>query len=70
MRRGERTALNKISKKLAAYFIISFLVLETILMMYLHQNIIHTRVDEEYSRLLATGSNHRNVLIDYYTNGI
>ena len=68
MRRGERTALNKISKKLAAYFIISFLVLETILMMYLHQNIIHTRVDEEYSRLLATGSNHRNVLIDYYSD--
>ncbi|ARD47546.1 HAMP domain-containing sensor histidine kinase [Sporosarcina sp. P33] len=60
--------MNKISKKLAAYFIISFLVLETILMMYLHQNIIHTRVDEEYSRLLATGSNHRNVLIDYYSD--
>ncbi|MGN7387466.1 sensor histidine kinase [Sporosarcina sp. SAFN-015] len=59
--------MNKISKKLAAYFIISFLVLETVLMMYLHQNIVHTRVDEEYSRLLATGSNHRNVLIDYYS---
>ena len=60
--------MNKISKKLAAYFIISFLALETILMMYLHQNILHTRVDEEYSRLLATGSNHRNVLIDNYSN--
>ncbi|WOV86506.1 HAMP domain-containing sensor histidine kinase [Sporosarcina oncorhynchi] len=59
--------MNKISKKLAAYFIISFLVLETILMMYLHQNIVHTRVDEEYARLLATGSNHRNVLIDNYS---
>lgn len=60
--------MNKISKKLAAYFIISFLVLETVLMMYLHQNIVHTRVDEEYSRLLATGSNHRNVLIDHYSD--
>src|SRR5690606_10549397 len=68
MRRGERTAMNKISKKLAAYFIISFLVLETVLMMYLHQNIVHTRVDEEYFRLLATGSNHRNVLIDHYSD--
>lgn len=60
--------MNKISKKLAAYFIISFLVLETVLMMYLHQNIVHTRVDEEYFRLLATGSNHRNVLIDHYSD--
>lgn len=60
--------MNKISKKLAAYFIISFLVLESVLMMYLHQNIVHTRVDEEYSRLLASGSNHRNVLIDYYSD--
>ncbi|WP_203247665.1 sensor histidine kinase [Sporosarcina beigongshangi] len=59
--------MNKISKKLAAYFIVSFLVLETVLMMYLHQNIIHTRVDEEYARLLASGSNHRNVLIDHYS---
>ena len=60
--------MNKISKKLAAYFITSFLVLETVLMMYLHQNIVHTRVDEEYSRLLASGSNHRNVLIDHYSD--
>ncbi|WP_432359805.1 ATP-binding protein [Sporosarcina sp. UB5] len=60
--------MNKISKKLAAYFIISFLVLETMLMMYLHQNIVHTRIDEEYFRLLATGSNHRNVLIDHYSD--
>ncbi|WP_262173210.1 ATP-binding protein [Saccharococcus sp. Marseille-Q5394] len=60
--------MNKISKKLAAYFIISFLVLESVLMMYLHQNIVHTRVDEEYSRLLASGANHRNVLIDYYSD--
>ncbi|PIC64874.1 two-component sensor histidine kinase [Sporosarcina sp. P13] len=60
--------MNKISKKLAAYFISTFLILETILMIYLHQNIIHARVDEEYSRLLASGSNHRNVLEDYYSD--
>lgn len=59
--------MNKISKKLAASFVITFLILETVLMMYLHQSIVHTRVDEEYSRLLATGSNHRNVLIDHYS---
>ncbi|WP_318616786.1 HAMP domain-containing sensor histidine kinase [Sporosarcina sp. YIM B06819] len=60
--------MNKISKKLAAYFTVSFLVLETVLMMYLHQNIIHSRVDEEYSRLLMSGSNHRNVLKDHYSD--
>ncbi|WP_338657067.1 ATP-binding protein (plasmid) [Sporosarcina psychrophila] len=60
--------MNRISKKLAAYFIISFLVLETVLMMYLHQNIVHTRVDEEYSRLLTSGSNHRNILKDHYSD--
>lgn len=59
--------MQKISTKLTAYFIIAFLVLETVLMVYLHQNIIHARVDEEYSRLLASGSNHRNVLEDHYS---
>ena len=48
--------MHKISTKLAAYFIVAFLVLETVLMIYLHQNIIHARVDEEYARLLASGS--------------
>lgn len=59
--------MHKISTKLAAYFIIAFLVLEAILMIYLHQNIIHAREDEEYARLLASGSNHKNVLEDNYS---
>ncbi len=59
--------MHKISTKLAAYFIITFLLLETVLMVYLHQNIIHARVDEEFSRLLASGSNHRNVLANHYS---
>ncbi|XKI12934.1 histidine kinase [Sporosarcina sp. ANT_H38] len=56
------------SIKLAAYFFVSVLIMETILMFYLHQNIIHTRVEEEYARLLASGSNHRDVLEDNYSN--
>lgn len=36
-------------------------------MIYLHQNIIHAREEEEYARLLASGSNHRNVLEDNYS---
>ncbi len=59
--------MNKISTKLAASFIISFLIMDTLLMVYLHQTITHARVDEELDRLLKTGSNHRNVLEDNYT---
>ena len=36
-------------------------------MTYLHQNIIHTRVEEEFSRLLSNGANHRDVLIENYS---
>ncbi|WP_025785356.1 cell wall metabolism sensor histidine kinase WalK [Sporosarcina sp. D27] len=59
--------MNKISTKLAASFIISFLIMDTLLMVYLHQTITNARVDEELDRLLKTGSNHRNVLEDNYT---
>lgn len=58
--------MNKISTKLAASFIISFLIMDTVLMVYLHQTITHARVEEELSRLLKTGSNHRDVLEDNY----
>ncbi len=42
--------------------------MELSLMTYLHQNIIHTRVDEEFSRLLSNGANHRDILIENYSN--
>lgn len=42
-------------------------ILELLLMFYLHRNIIHTRIEEEFSRLLAYGANHRDVLIDNYS---
>ncbi len=59
--------MNKISTKLAAAFIISFLIMDTLLMVYLHQTITHARIDEELDRLLETGSNHRDVLEDNYS---
>lgn len=59
--------MNKISTKLAASFIISFLIMDTLLMVYLHQTITHERINEEIDRLLKTGSNHRDVLEDNYT---
>lgn len=60
--------MNRISTKLTSYFFISVLIMETTLMLYLHQNIIHSRIDEEFSRLIATGSNHRDVLTEYYSD--
>lgn len=60
--------MHKISTKLTFYFFITVLIMETSLMFYLHQAIIHSRIDEELSRLIATGSNHRDVLIEYYSD--
>ena len=42
--------------------------METVFIFYLHQNIIQTRVQEEFSKLLASGSNHRDVLVEYYSD--
>ena len=60
--------MNRISTKLTAYFFLTVLIMETVFIFYLHQNIIQTRVQEEFSKLLASGSNHRDVLIEYYSD--
>ncbi|MFF5996053.1 HAMP domain-containing sensor histidine kinase [Lysinibacillus sp. KU-BSD001] len=60
--------MNKISTKLATYFFIVVLILELFLMYYLHQNMINTRVEEEFSLLLANGANHRDVLVENFTD--
>ncbi|QTD40982.1 HAMP domain-containing sensor histidine kinase [Sporosarcina sp. Te-1] len=59
--------MNRISTKLTAYFFITVLIMETSLMLYLHRNIIDSRTEEEFNRLLANGSNHRDVLTTYYS---
>ncbi|WP_108587014.1 cell wall metabolism sensor histidine kinase WalK [Paenisporosarcina sp. OV554] len=59
--------MNKISIKMAIYFIVTFLIMESLLMLYLHQTIVHTRIDEEFSQLVSKGSNHRDILEDNYT---
>lgn len=59
--------MNKISTKLAACFFIVVFIMEIFLMFYLHRNIIHTRVDEEFASLLANGANHRDVLMENYS---
>lgn len=42
--------------------------MESFLIFYLHRNIINTRIQEEFSRLLASGSNHRDVLVENYSD--
>jgi len=42
--------------------------METSLMLYLHKNIINSRTEEEFNRLLANGSNHRDVLTAYFSD--
>ncbi|MEK4246960.1 HAMP domain-containing sensor histidine kinase [Psychrobacillus sp. FSL K6-2684] len=60
--------MNRISTKLTAYFFIAVLIMEAFLIFYLHQNIVHARIDEEFSLLLKNGSNHREVLLEYYSD--
>ncbi|SOC42954.1 sensor histidine kinase [Ureibacillus acetophenoni] len=59
--------MNKISIKLATCFFIVVLMMEYFLMVYLHRSIVHTRVEEEFSLLLSNGANHRDVLVEYYS---
>lgn len=59
--------MNVISVKLAAYFFLTVLVMESLLMLYLHQTIIHSRVNEEFSQLVSRGSNHRDALEDSFS---
>lgn len=60
--------MNKISTKLALYFTIAVLVMEGLLMLYLHDNIIDTRIDEEFQSILSRGNSHRDVLEDRFSD--
>lgn len=60
--------MNKISTKLAASFFVVVLIMELFLMFYLHRNIIKSKVEEELSSLLANGENHRDVLLENYSD--
>jgi len=59
--------MNKISTKLAASFFVVVLIMELFLMFYLHRNIIKSKVEEELASLLANGENHRDVLLENYS---
>lgn len=48
--------MNKISTKLAAYFTVAVLIMEGLLMLYLHDNIIDSRIEEEFQSILSRGT--------------
>ncbi|MCM2534473.1 hypothetical protein NDK43_21685 [Neobacillus pocheonensis] len=52
----------KISFKLGLWFFVCTVIIEMISMLYLHSNIINSRVSQELQSLQARGNNHRDVL--------
>lgn len=60
--------MKRMSTKLAVYFFLTVFIMEAFLMLYLHQSILTTKINEEFERLLANGANHRNVLVEHYSD--
>src|SRR3954464_7354005 len=54
--------MNKISIKISVLFFIVVFILECISMVFLHNNLIHSRVHEELTSLQTRGNNHREIL--------
>ncbi|MFP5112735.1 sensor histidine kinase [Bacillaceae bacterium C204] len=54
--------MNKISIKIGVLFFLAIFLLECISMVFLHNNILHSRVHEELTSLQTRGNNHREIL--------
>lgn len=54
--------MNKISIKIGFMFVVAIFLIESISMYFLHNNIIHSRVNEELTALQTRGNNHREIL--------
>lgn len=61
--------MKKISTKLAIYFLVAVLIMESLLMAYLYNSMINTRIQEEFQSILSRGNSHRDVLEDSFTEG-
>ncbi|WP_409250736.1 ATP-binding protein [Bacillus sp. SCS-153A] len=61
--------MKKISTKLAIYFLVAVLIMESLLMAYLYNNMIDSRIQEEFHSILSRGNSHRDVLEDSFTEG-
>ncbi|MFE7061618.1 sensor histidine kinase [Sutcliffiella sp. NPDC057660] len=58
----------KFSTKLGLWFFFCILIIETGSMLFLHQNVVQSLVDNELKSLLARGDSHRDVLEESFTN--
>ncbi|WP_417897518.1 HAMP domain-containing sensor histidine kinase [Bacillus haimaensis] len=58
----------KFSTKLGLWFFFCILIIETGSMLFLHQNVVHSLVDNEMKSLLARGDSHRDVLEETFTD--
>ncbi|MGG5252094.1 ATP-binding protein [Neobacillus sp. SM06] len=54
--------MNKISIKIGLLFYAAIFLLESISLFFLHNNILHSRVQEELTALQTRGNNHREIL--------
>lgn len=54
--------MNKLSFKIGLVFFAAIILLQIVLMVILHSNIIHSRVHDELSALKTRGNNHREIL--------
>ncbi|CAM3820919.1 MULTISPECIES: sensor histidine kinase [Mesobacillus] len=52
----------KLSLKLGLWIFICILLIETVSMIFLHNNVVHSRIDQELDSLKARGNSHRDVL--------
>ncbi|WP_412997238.1 ATP-binding protein [Neobacillus sp. 3P2-tot-E-2] len=52
----------KISLKLGLWFSVCILLIEIVSMTYLHRNLVHSRVHQEFDHLQATGNSQRDIL--------
>ncbi|WP_311316487.1 HAMP domain-containing sensor histidine kinase [Peribacillus simplex] len=59
----------KISLKLGLYIFSSIFLLETVSMLYLHNHVIQSRINQELESLKSRGNSHRDVLELSYSEG-
>jgi signal transduction histidine kinase len=57
----------KISTKLTVYFTFVVFILFVVILIFLHESIVNSRIEEEINSIQARGESHRDVLEDNYT---
>ncbi|WLD92014.1 HAMP domain-containing sensor histidine kinase [Alkalihalobacillus sp. AL-G] len=58
--------IDKISIKLGTLFLITILLIESILFIFLYYGLLGNRIDDEKASLVARGSSHRDVLVNHF----